>query len=189
MLSWEKMCSPKEKGGLGFRDLKAFNLALLAKQGWRLQNNHGSLVHRVFQARYFLCTDFLHAELDSKPAYAWRSIMATQTVVKSRCKWRISDGATVGIWMGRWLPTPTNFQIISTPRLLPSDSKVSSLMHPTTEEWNTFLLKQIFLPGDVHTILSIPLGSFKPRDHLIWAYTPRGLFIVNNAYKLALSMN
>lgn len=55
------MCMPKEEGGLGFRDLKAFNLALLAKQGWRLQNESNSLVHRVFKAHYFLDGDFLSA--------------------------------------------------------------------------------------------------------------------------------
>ena len=62
------MCAPKEKGGLGFRDLKAYNLALLAKQGWRLQNNPHSLVYRVLKARYFPNIDFLHAELGTKPS-------------------------------------------------------------------------------------------------------------------------
>ena len=72
-LSWEKMCAPKKDGGLGFRDLKAFNIALLAKQGWHLQSNTRSLVYHVLKACYFLDRDFLHAG---------RSIMAAQDVVK-----------------------------------------------------------------------------------------------------------
>ena len=38
---------------MGFRDLRAFNLAMLAKQGWRMIQGNESLLHKCFKARYF----------------------------------------------------------------------------------------------------------------------------------------
>jgi hypothetical protein len=41
-MSWGKMGLSKDVGGLGYRDLESFNMALLAKQGWCLIQNPNS---------------------------------------------------------------------------------------------------------------------------------------------------
>ena len=74
-LSWDKLCIPKADRGLGFKKLKEFNLALLAKQGWRLQQRHDFLVYRVLKSKYFPNCEFYQASLGSNPSYTWRSIM------------------------------------------------------------------------------------------------------------------
>lgn len=43
-MSWERMGRSKDSGGLGYWDLECFNMALLAKQGWRILQNPDSLV-------------------------------------------------------------------------------------------------------------------------------------------------
>ncbi|XP_059446589.1 uncharacterized protein LOC132178152 [Corylus avellana] len=52
-MSWERMEKAKEKGGMGYRDLEYFNMALLAKQGWRILQNQNSLVAKVFEEKYY----------------------------------------------------------------------------------------------------------------------------------------
>jgi hypothetical protein len=44
--------SKKKQGGMGFRDLREFNKALLVKQVWRLLKNPNSLVAIIYKAKY-----------------------------------------------------------------------------------------------------------------------------------------
>ena len=50
---WETLCCSKMMGGLGFKEMKSFNLALLAKQWWRIIHNEKSLNFRVLKGKYF----------------------------------------------------------------------------------------------------------------------------------------
>lgn len=73
-MSWTRMSRHKVQGGLGFQNFRDFNLAMLSKQGWRLCTDTGSLVSRVFKARYFADGNFLNAKLGNNPSYVWRSV-------------------------------------------------------------------------------------------------------------------
>ena len=58
-------------------------------------------------------------------------------------------------------------------------------MDQESGEWNLNLINQVFFHEDSTSILSIPQSHHKPKDSMIWAFTPRGHFIVNNAYNVA----
>jgi len=73
-MAWEHAACPKEFCGMGFRNFKAFNLAMVAKQWWKILSKPESLVTRVFKARYFPRSSFLVAKLGHNPSFVWRSI-------------------------------------------------------------------------------------------------------------------
>lgn len=71
--SCEAMCMRKPSGGLGLRDLEAFNSALLAKQAWKLLKSPTSIATQIYGDKY-LPTSVLSAKLGPRPSYVWRSI-------------------------------------------------------------------------------------------------------------------
>ena len=166
-MSWERMCLPKDKGGIGFRDLKSFNLALLAKQGWRLQTNSSSLFAWVYKAKYFPNGDFVNTVVGKKASFAWRSIMAAQQLVKRGLRWQVGDGQSIRIWHDQWLPTRSTYRVV-TPEKAGNQIKVArELLREENLEWNTELVKEIFLPQDTEAILSIPISESRARDRMV----------------------
>ncbi|XP_030969612.1 uncharacterized protein LOC115989874 [Quercus lobata] len=132
-VGWKKMCKPKSLGGLGFRNLHAFNLALLAKQVWRIFTNPSSLAARILKAKYFPYEDILNAGLGSSPSFTWRSIFQSIEVIKNGTRWRVGNGRLIHIWEDKWLPTPSTFKVISPPRDFGDYPMVSSLIDQDTK--------------------------------------------------------
>ena len=187
-ISWERLCTPKVEGGMGFRDLKAFNLALLAKQWWRMQQNPESLVHRVLKAKYFPNSVACEAELGSRSSYVWRSLWNAKKVVDRGSRWCIGNGERVRIWKDRWIPSLELFTVTSPVGVHSGLELVSSLVDVERRGWDVEKVKNMFFPNEAELILSIPISARLPEDSLIRAWTLNGRLSVKSAYKVAQKM-
>lgn len=96
-MSWDRMARHKHSGGLGFRDLRDFNLAMLGKQCWRLITNPESLVARIYKAKYYADKDFMQATLGGSPSFIWRSILEAMRVILAGACWRIGKSTNIQI--------------------------------------------------------------------------------------------
>ncbi|GLT73741.1 hypothetical protein SLA2020_455780 [Shorea laevis] len=110
-MEWRRLAIPKKLGGLGFRALHEFNLAMLAKQGWRLLVNPTSLAARVMKAKYFPRSNFLQAELKPLCSLTWRSIWSSIWLLQCGCKRLIGNGRDTKIWGDPWLPGNNHYYI------------------------------------------------------------------------------
>ncbi|XP_019183755.1 PREDICTED: uncharacterized protein LOC109178674 [Ipomoea nil] len=147
-LSWDRLCEPKKKGGLGFKKLHDFNLALLAKQGWRIMAHPDTLVSRVMKAKYFPKTEFLEAQIGTNPSYIWRSILAGQQVLKLGVARRIGDGRDTKIWGCNWLAGQTDLALVTPCVDELREAKVNGLLD-VRDQWDEDIIHDLFLPADV----------------------------------------
>ena len=179
------MCNLRARGGIGFRNLQAFNLAMLAKQAWRILSNPSSLVARVLRAKYFPTVDVLNAKLGNSLSYSWRSIYNSLKVLREGTWWRVGNGKRIHIWDDRWMPNPSTYKVISPPNNNPEFPMVFSLIDPIIKWWKVDLVWATFLPFKAETILRIPLSHNLPENKIIWLGNSRGEFTVKSAYHIA----
>lgn len=105
-VSWDKMSQLKQYGGLGFKYVNKFNIAILAKQSWRLLREPHSLLSRVIKAKYYPNSTLMDANLGKRSSHAWRSIYQDTQLIKQGLRWRVGDGNTIRIWHDQWLDNP-----------------------------------------------------------------------------------
>jgi hypothetical protein len=185
-MSWKQMGWSKDFGGLGCRELDCFNMAMLAKQGWRLLQYPDSLVARVMQEKYYKGFNFLGSELGKRPSYAWRSIWQVKSLIEEGMVWRVGNGLNLNLWEDKWIISTHSHKIQDPIRVLSKEAKVADIIDLDSNWWNVPLIEQIFSPETVERICSIPISPRSQEDKLIWARTKTGVFSVRSAYHLEM---
>ncbi|CAN1247314.1 Uncharacterized mitochondrial protein AtMg00310 [Linum grandiflorum] len=93
----EKIACAKVEGGMGFCDLTCFNIALLAKQLWKLYQRPESLIAWMLKAKYHKHSTVLEAEIGYRPSFIWRSLLGVHDLLWKGLRWRVGDGCSVKI--------------------------------------------------------------------------------------------
>ena len=70
---WNDIAYTKQGGGMGFKDLHLFNLAMLGKQGWRLLTRPESLCARTLCGKYFHNSSFMTARKKRGSSHTWQA--------------------------------------------------------------------------------------------------------------------
>jgi ribonuclease HI len=184
-MSWDKVTRPKAQGGIGFRNLRVFNQALLARQAWRLLHFPDSLCARLLKARYYPAGNLIDTAFIQNQSQTWRGIVYGLELLKKGIIWRIGDGSKVKIFRDNWLPRPG--------ALKPDGRKgssrrkwVSELIRADSRTWDVEAVRECCWPHDANTILGIKLAGRASDDFLAWSGESSGLFSVRSAYRIGM---
>ncbi|CAN1806454.1 Transposon TX1 uncharacterized 149 kDa protein [Linum perenne] len=181
---WSRLCTPKSKGGLGFRDLHHFNLALLARQGLKIITEPDSLLAQVYKGKYFHDSTFLLAERRSNPSWGWSSIIASRDLLVQGLRCQVGTGLQILAFQDNWIPTVPPRPPERTFTNEPWSPYTHVAMFINHGSWDIQLLTRVFSSIDVDRISFIPLPIETIPDQFVWQFSDSGAYTVHSGYDI-----
>ncbi|KAM2894429.1 hypothetical protein FF1_009666 [Malus domestica] len=175
----------RDAGGLGFKDIQCFNLAFLAKIGWRLIQNPTSLLATVLRDKYFPGKVFKDAGRGRNTSSGWKGIYEGRMVLQHCVRWRVGDEESINIRNDPWLPTPTTF--LANPKDSLEEIMVRDLIEPVSKSWKEEVISAGFNWDEARQILSIALSKSSCYDRIVWHYTVNGDYSVKTGFPTKLN--
>ncbi|KAL4296237.1 hypothetical protein GQ457_12G014260 [Hibiscus cannabinus] len=181
LVAWDDICLPKAAGGIWFKDLHLFNIALLGKQFWRLLSAPGSLLYRTLRAKYFPDGDLFSASSPARSSFAWKGLHRAMLHLRDVFYWTLGIDSQVRLFRDRW----AGFSPIT----LAGDSidreeiplRCREFMVPGQAHWDHAKLLAHLPPGDMDNTLEVPISS-DWADTLVWGDHDSVLYTVRSGY-------
>ena len=129
-----------------------FNLALLAKQLWRLVQFPDSLVARVLWGKYYLLSSPLRIGAVDNQSYVWMTIIAARKLLLLGIRNKVHTGYQINVWQDPWIPSTPARQARPRAPVVHPKMTISSSINFESKEWDARLLEQYVDQEDIPMI-------------------------------------
>lgn len=164
-LNWDKICTPKNYGGLGIKNIKILNQAYILKLGWRLKIDHNSLWSRTIRGKYFHNKSFEEANMPKNHhSVYWKNPGKTKQDIETNTFWIVGNGSLIQFWKDKWLG---NFIIQEYVSNIPEDLQnitVSKLIDWKEKEWKLDSIRSLCPEFIINKIMAIPIPQYERED-------------------------
>ena len=107
LVDWSTVCTPLSSSGLGLRNLRTFNVALLGTWLWRFGQEMDALWRQVIKVKYgFDWGDWCSSSFSGLYGVSlWKNIRRGWHSLSRFIMYEIGDGSKVQFWLDRWCGT------------------------------------------------------------------------------------
>ncbi len=189
LVNWDQVCRPLSIGGLGVRNLRATNSALLMKNFWKFYNDRTLPWVRIINHKHYRRRlPGAGANPPPKCSPIWKGVLSTSGPFHSSTSFSLGDGASASFWYGRWAGETVLRYCFS------NLFAIATHKHLTVHKWLDRFTPCRYLGFDNNlslesqselSLLSNLVGSLNlsaTTDSFLWRWSAKGTFSMGSAY-------
>lgn len=195
-VNWRRVCTSKESGGLGLKNLGDFNLALLSKWLWKLRVTDSAMWRDILCYKYYRIGRAWDFYPDSAFSVSpiWKGILQASDITRAGMRLSIGNGSRCLFWEDRWCGAQSLSSLF--PKLAAVAARrgvaVGQLYHtqPTGGGvWAPCFRRNLRDDEikELHRFFSLLQGvqlSSSEEDTWTWIWDMTGRFTVKSAYRI-----
>ncbi|KAJ3696607.1 hypothetical protein LUZ61_000312 [Rhynchospora tenuis] len=187
LLAWDRMCMPKEIGGLGLVNLKLHNISLLLRWLWRLYAQPDSQWSSLARMLYGRANNSIPPILWTRAgSFFWRDLMSLRNYFQLSISYIVNGGSGTPFWYANW---DGSFLSLFGAGLHPSMSRKNELMMLTDAVGNPHNFLDAPFSSEMDSLLSKvrELNLSSGLDTIFWRWNSNGEYSAAATYKALVS--
>lgn len=184
-ISWKKMCHPRIEGGLGIKQLEAWNRAAMGKHLWTLMTNPSNL-WSTWMRNKLKGRSIWAIEVPQDCSWAWRKILQLRTSIHQHIEVIVGDGRECSLFFDNWLNGKSLIEVIGNNECV---NQWGSLLRVSdwrvNGEWNVPTIFRRIYPVVAAEIMTIQCNG--GQDKFLWKPEVAKEYSVASCYEILRS--